>query len=254
MSRFITSAAFALAVALGAAPAVHAQKAEAKAPDFDALVASGGELFRQGKFAEARVKWQKAFELNPDPTLLFNIGSTYRREGDLQQALHYYQRYLDEAPPDAQYRAVAEEAVLNVKVQIKAKKRAAKPPPPPPPPPSGKGGTYLRWSGIGLGVLGLASLSFGIFQGLEAQDLNNKFEELPDGTEWTPELQDDFDRGESLETQAVAFSIAGGVAITVGALLYVGGVVAEPDATERPVSVAPFLTDDRAGLAVAGSF
>ena len=228
--------------------------------EFDSLVAKGGELFQAGKYAEARAAWEKAYAIDPNPRLLFNIGSTYRREGDLDQALRHYRRYLELAPADAPYRAMAEEAILNLEIQIDARTKKAEPEKPAPPPAAppverGNGAVYLRWSGIGLGVLGLVSVSVGIFQGLEARDLETRLDSLPAGTEWTRELQDDYDRGQSLETQAIAFSIAGGVAVTVGAVLYVGGILAEPDpAAERAVSIAPYLDGDRAGMAVAGRF
>lgn len=236
--------------------------------EFDQLVETGAKHFRDKAYADAREAWQKAFNLNPDPTLLFNIGSTFRREAQslagqdkidkLQEALDHYQRYLDVAPANAQHRGVAGEAVLNVQTQIDIEKKKLDPDPPP----SGQvdrggggGGKILKWSGIGLGVLGLASLSFGIFQGLEAQDLNDKFENLPDGTEWTQELQDDFDRGQSLETQAIAFSIAGGVAIAIGTSLYIAGVFSEPDGgAERPVAFTPVVGNNQAGFALSGSF
>jgi tetratricopeptide (TPR) repeat protein len=264
-SRTTTSAGVVAALVLLFAPATEAQPKQGS--DFDKLVETGGKHFRDGEYADARAAWQEAYNLNPDPTLLFNIGSTFRREAQklegaeriarLEEALSYYQRYLEVAPANAQHRGVAGEAVLNVQTQIDTEKAAAQPPPPPPAPRSsgGSGGKILKWSGIGLGVLGLASLSFGIFQGLEAQDLNDKFESLPDGTEWTQELQDDFDRGQSLETQAIAFSIAGGVAVAIGASLYIAGVFAAPDGgAERSVAVTPVVSDDQAGLALSGRF
>ena len=43
----------------------------------------------------ARAEFEAAYAIDPQPILLFNIASTYRREGDMVNARLYYQRYLD---------------------------------------------------------------------------------------------------------------------------------------------------------------
>lgn len=93
-----------VAVALTAFVAVaHAQpKPDPKNPD--ALVAykleveSGTSAFRAGMFSDARVSFERAYALYPEPVLLFNIASCYRRAGDANNAIGAYRRFLDAAP------------------------------------------------------------------------------------------------------------------------------------------------------------
>lgn len=220
---------------------------------FASLVEKGGELFRAEKWADARASWEEAYQLNPDPTLLFNIASTYRREGNNPKALEFYKKYLEVAPANARFRPVAEEAILNVKEAIDGKGKPEEPPAEVHHS-SGGGNSVLRWTGVSLAAVGAVSLGFGIFQGLEARDLNDRLEALPENTEWTRDLQDDYDRGVSLERQAIIFSVIGGVAVAVGGGLFVTGLLDRDGAEEKPIAVAPMLGNGRAGLAFAGSF
>lgn len=57
-------------------------------------VSNGTALFAQADYAGARAAFEKAFDIHADPVLVFNIASTYRREGDLEQAVTAYKRYL----------------------------------------------------------------------------------------------------------------------------------------------------------------
>jgi tetratricopeptide (TPR) repeat protein len=229
---------------------------------FAALVESGGKLFRDGKWAEARAKWEQAYELRPKPTLMFNIASTYRRAGDSAEAIEHYKKYLEIAPADAPYRSLAEDAVINLQRVIDAEKRAAEaekrattqpaPPPPAPRASASRGTGLIRWTGAGLAGVGAVSLGVGLYRGFEARDLQGRFESLVGGNQWTQELEDDYRRGESLERQAIIFSVVGGVALAVGGGLLVAGLLQSGD--DSPVAVAPFITGNRAGLAIAGGF
>lgn len=251
----ISALVLALAILGAGAATATAGGGDDDADRFASLVEKGGELFRAEKWAEARAKWEEAYQLNPNPTLLFNIASTYRREGDNPKALEFYKKYLEVAPADARFRPVAAEAIVSVQQALDAKNNAEKPPAEVHRSSGGGGGgTVLRWTGVSLAAVGAVSLGFGIFQGLEARDLNDRLEALPENTEWTRDLQDDYDRGESLERQAIIFSVIGGVAVAVGGGLFVTGLLDHGSEEERPVAVAPLVGRGRAGLAVAGSF
>ncbi len=218
------------------------------------LVAAGETAFEKGEWGVARASFEKAYNLHPRPLLLFNIASTYRREGNREEALRYYEKYLEVAPANADYRGVAKEAVVNLEEQIRASKESEGPTPVAPVKPRSRGGKIQRYAGIGVGVVGIGLLGFGVYRGSQARDLNNFFEELDPGTEWTTELQDDFDRGESLETQAIIFSVAGGIALVAGGVLVITGIFAESDGDERQLSVIPVAGPDSAGFALGGRF
>ena len=60
----------------------------------------GEKLFALAKFDEALDEYQKAFDAQPIPDFLFNIGQCYRNIGDLDQAIFSFKKYL-KLKPDA---------------------------------------------------------------------------------------------------------------------------------------------------------
>ncbi len=216
-------------------------------------VREGETFFEDGEWAMARASFKKAYKLYPRPLLLFNIASTYRREGKRRQALRYYKEYLKVAPSDADYRGVAQEAVVNLQEQEQADKerstsgaQAIK---------GGKSGGYVqRYVGMGIGALGIGLLGFGVYRGSQASDLDTFFNNLEEGREWTPELQADFDRGKSLETQSIVFSVVGGVAVIGGGVLILMSVLSDSGEDEQPLVLAPLAGPNTAGFALSGHF
>ncbi len=59
------------------------------------LVKNAAALVESGDLDEALAQLQKAFELDHEPGLLFNIGRVLDRKGDLVQARAYYERFLE---------------------------------------------------------------------------------------------------------------------------------------------------------------
>jgi tetratricopeptide (TPR) repeat protein len=59
----------------------------------------GLSLYAAGKFQDAADAFLAAYRLKPKPLILFNVGQAFRKQGDLDQALVYYRRFLDEASP-----------------------------------------------------------------------------------------------------------------------------------------------------------
>jgi iron complex outermembrane receptor protein len=53
-----------------------------------------------GKYEQGIEALQKAYETLPHPNVLFNIARAYVETGDLDNAIAYYKRYIDENPPD----------------------------------------------------------------------------------------------------------------------------------------------------------
>jgi tetratricopeptide (TPR) repeat protein len=58
----------------------------------------GLQAYKAGKYAEAIKELKKAYLLKRIPALLINLGATYRKMGDSENALYYYKKYLAEAP------------------------------------------------------------------------------------------------------------------------------------------------------------
>lgn len=73
--------------------------------------AAGKVAFDAGDFATAITRYQEAWRLKPVPSLLFNLGQSYRRAGNLTEALVSFRRYLETKPPAEQ--AAATEALIR---------------------------------------------------------------------------------------------------------------------------------------------
>lgn len=66
-----------------------------------ALFSAGRVAFEQGHLDRALEHFQRAYELSPQPGLLFNIGNTYDRLREDELAIEHLERYL-EALPEAE--------------------------------------------------------------------------------------------------------------------------------------------------------
>ena len=58
----------------------------------------GLDAYKTGKYPEAIKELKKAYLLKRLPALLLNIGATYRKMNDVENAVYYYKKYLAEAP------------------------------------------------------------------------------------------------------------------------------------------------------------
>jgi tetratricopeptide (TPR) repeat protein len=73
----------------------------------------GLEAYQTGNFATAIKELKKAYLLKRLPALLLNIGATYRKMNDNDNAISYYKKYLTEAP-DARDRGDVEKIVAEL--------------------------------------------------------------------------------------------------------------------------------------------
>ena len=91
------------------------------------------------KFQEAIEEYQKTYEISGDPAMLFNVAQAYRLNGQPQEAIYYYRRYLERSPT-ASNRAGTEQKIAELEKLVADGKgtqpAAAAPPPAAPPPPS----------------------------------------------------------------------------------------------------------------------
>jgi hypothetical protein len=69
--------------------------------------------FNIGKFAEALADYRAAYEAEPLPAFLFNIGQCYRNMGDYESAGFYFRRYTVLAPRGS-HREVAERLIAEM--------------------------------------------------------------------------------------------------------------------------------------------
>jgi hypothetical protein len=74
---------------------------------------AGLDAYKNGKYPEAIKELKKAYLLKRLPALLLNIGATYRKMSDLDNAVYYYKKYLVEAP-DAKDRSDVEKTLAEL--------------------------------------------------------------------------------------------------------------------------------------------
>jgi len=233
---------------------------------YQATVERGYKYFDSENYAAARAEFEKAYQIQPKPLLLFNIASTYRREGNDKVALAYYTKFLDVAAKDHPQRRQTEEVIDFLKQKIKSETGnpasdgaegdgsnvvttsseghdPAKP------------GTTLIWSGIGAGALGVVGIGYAIFEAQRARDRNDQLEALAPGSAWSDENIALFEQGEAAEKRAIVFSILGTAAVATGTALFVIGMQKRKrGSSEREVAVTPYAAGDEAGVALTGSF
>lgn len=252
----------------------------------------GTELFDQGKWAEAREQFQKAYGIQPKPLLLFNIGSTYRREGNYIEALFYYHRYLEEAPADAEYRSFAEKVIVDLNAKVEAAKAAAKAASTQgqkgdeqksdtqnSEPRNGDGqtsngqkagqaslasdpgddadqpGSGRKYAGLAIMAVGVIGLGWGGYEAWQADSIAQDLGSLPMGTPWTPELQSEYERGQAADTRAKIALAAGGAAVVIGGVLYLTGRSGSSQRGEsRGLALGPQLGPQSIGVIVHASF
>ena len=124
----------ALGVLLGAAPA--------RADDADTRAArkhfqKGEKLFNLGRFDEALVEYEAAYERKPLPGFLYNIAQCHRNLGNYKQAIFGYRSYLRQVPGAANREAVLAliDELEDQQRELEAaaeRERAEREPPPPP--------------------------------------------------------------------------------------------------------------------------
>ncbi|MFB6373516.1 MAG: tol-pal system YbgF family protein [Bradymonadaceae bacterium] len=83
---------------------------ESESGAFKKLVQQGKVHFTKGNYEKALAAFQKAYAKKETPNLLFNIGLAAEKNGDLEQALEYYKKFV--VSPD-----------VTLKLREKAQKR-----------------------------------------------------------------------------------------------------------------------------------
>jgi hypothetical protein len=99
----------------------------------------GVKLYNLGHFQEAIPEFEKAYDLDPQPILLFNIAQSHRQNGNKERALFFYRRYLEQEP-NATKRADVEQRMKELAQELQQETEQKQKPPTevtPPAPTSG---------------------------------------------------------------------------------------------------------------------
>lgn len=145
LPRIVLALAMTLSVVGGLAGVAHANDPATRAAKrhFE----RGEKQFALGKFDEALDEYQKAYDAEPIPDFLFNIGQCHRNLGDYEAAIFSFKKYLKLAP-DAENRDKVEEYISELEEE-QQKGNSARlglvKKTPETPPPSGSTPVYKKW-------------------------------------------------------------------------------------------------------------
>jgi tetratricopeptide (TPR) repeat protein len=215
-------------------------------------VSRGGERFAAGDFVGAREAYRAAYALHPDPALLFNIASTYRREGNVPQAITHYQKFLAQVPADDARAPLARRLIAELAAAPRARS-AARPTAPDPPEvrraaAAGRGWRRAATRGSAFGALLL--LAAGTHQALRAEAAEDQIRTLVrDGRGWDEQLDEIDQRGRAAGGRAAAFFVAGSTLAVTSLVLFFTG---DREPRTNPSSLALELRGTT--LSVRGAF
>ena len=85
-----------------------------------------------GKYQEAVDEYQKVYEIDGDPVMLYNIAQAYRLNDQPQESIHFYRRYLQRSP-EARNKEDVERKITAMEKLIEERRKAAALVAPPPP-------------------------------------------------------------------------------------------------------------------------
>lgn len=102
--------------------------------DAKAVFERATALFALHNFSEAAAAYEKAFQLRPDPAILYNAAQSHRLAGHKTRALDLYQSLLKLYGPKLANRAEVLDHVRHLKIAIDAEQRATTSPPTTPQP------------------------------------------------------------------------------------------------------------------------
>ena len=92
-----------------------------------------------GKYQEAVDEYQKVYEIDGDPVMLYNIAQAYRLNDQPQESIHFYRRYLQRSP-EARNKEDVERKITAMEKLIEERRKAAALVAPPPPKTGGEAG------------------------------------------------------------------------------------------------------------------
>lgn len=204
----------------------------AETETFETLVGMASGKFKEKDYAAAVALFERAYAVQPEPAILFNIGRIYEEAQNAEAAITYYERFIADESVELKDRekAVQRLQVLRTIIEIREKEKNRNKPKPADPPPSvdngpkagptpapgpDKGdkapakGRLMRPIGGALVGTGAALLIGGAIAGGIARGAHK-----------------DFKSAESLEDREAAASRGRGLAGTADGLFIAGGVIA----------------------------
>jgi tetratricopeptide (TPR) repeat protein len=243
---FVTLACVLWLAGVGPARAQQASQGEVKTAAV-AHYERGRLHFNAGRYREAISELKAALALDPDsPTLMYNVAYANELLGRLDQARHYYRRYLAALPADETAERAKTKATLarlqGRKQQIEKRKRDADDEPVEDDSVSGRADAWF-WASLGGGA---ALIAGGAVTGLLALDREDEVSGFVAGENGSVrrrmQLADDAD---SLAVASDVLFAGGAVLVTTAALLY---FLRDEDTEEDPKTARLSLGADGSGV------
>ncbi len=231
---------------------------------FDALVEQAGVKFKAKDYAGAVALFERAYTVQPEPAILFNIGRIYEQAQNAEAAIGYYEKFIADESVELKDRekAVQRLQVLRTIVEIREKEKARTNPKPAEttpaetspdvgpkpgesvdtgakkPPPSAR---LLRPIGGVMVGAGAALLIGGAISGGLARGRHKEFE----SAKTLDDREAAASRGRSLAATADGLFIAGGIVAAVGIVLLIVPAVRKSRAAQ---ALSPQVSPTHVGM------
>jgi tetratricopeptide (TPR) repeat protein len=236
---------------------------------FESLVGQATGKFKEKDYAGAVALFERAYAVQPEPAILFNIGRIYEEAQNAEAAIGYYEKFIADDGVEAkdQEKAVQRLTVLRTIVEIREKEKARNQPKPVEPKPvvdpnpvrtqppaaqpgdqkPAQSGRLLRPVGYTLLGTGAALLIGGGVAGGLAKGQYNDFADAKtlDAREAAGK------KGFSLARTADGLFIAGGVVALIGVVLLIVPAVRKSRAAQ---ALSPQVSPTQVGLGFTHQF
>lgn len=170
---------------------------------------AGAEAYRRGDMTTALGHFNAAYELDPNPTLMFNLANVYAALERPKESVRYFRLYLREAPEEMRREDQAAVEALVARLKMKMEDLEPREVPPPERDPTFR---VLGWAGVGLGAVAMGA---GAIYTADLADWEDKHAAATLASEKARTR----DEGESAGRIATGMWITGGALLAAGALL-----------------------------------
>ncbi len=247
-----------------------AAPAGAETETFETLVGMATGKFKEKDYAGAVALFERAYAVQPEPAILFNIGRIYEEAQNAEAAIGYYEKFIadENVEPKDQEKAVQRLQVLRTIVEIREKEKARTKPKPAEPAPvaepnpvnqpqpvdqqpndkkPAKPGRLMRPIGFTLVGTGAALVIGGAITGGLAKGQYNDFS----NAKTLSDQEAAGARGRSLARTADGLFIAGSLIAVVGAVLLIVPAVRKSRAAK---SLSPQVSPTQVGFGFTHQF
>lgn len=259
---------------------LRAPEAAGESESFEVLIAQATEKFKDKDYAGAVALFERAYQLQKEPAILFNIGRIYEEAQNAEAAIGYYEKFIADESVELKDRekAVQRLQVLRTIVEIREKEKQksnpqpepkvdpAQPPPGPVAPPTTpaqpdkqadaakKEQQFRLLRRVGYGMFGGGALL--VIGGAIAGGLAKGQETAAKNAETLADREAADQLGRSRAITADALFITGGLVAAIGIVLLVVPSVkkARTDKARAMRGLSPHLSPTHVGIGYTHRF